>query len=75
MFSFRRLRQIWNESVCVNRVEGRRLAYVAGAAASRTSRVAAKIALAAAPGLLFWGAAAAQAQDTNGNPPAQTERK
>jgi hypothetical protein len=77
MFSFRRLRQIWNESVCAHRAQGGRVAPLAGAMVPRARRVAAKIALAVTPALLLWGAgpkqAAAQgrAQDSSSNASVQ----
>jgi hypothetical protein len=73
MFSFRRLRQIWNESVCVNRAQGGRMAHNAGTVVPRTSRLGAKIALAVTPALLVWGAGQGrgQAQDSSSNQPVQ----
>jgi hypothetical protein len=80
MFSFRRLRQFWNGSVCVNRAQGLGLAGWAGPnskVARRTEtngrkrlRLSTTAALILA--LAMAAATVVQAQDTASNAPAQT---
>jgi hypothetical protein len=70
MFSFRRLRQIWNESVCVHRAQGGRRLGPADAGWTEAEcrkklRLATRTALMVV--LLWAGAAVVQAQDSSSN--------
>jgi hypothetical protein len=80
MFSFRRLRLIWNESICVNRAQERRLAGwvgpnstgAGGTEADVRKRLRPSTPAALILALTMAAAAVVQAQDASSNAPAQT---